>query len=147
MSSPAPELTLILEWENVLLAEDDRCFEMLRQLRKQLGEIGRSAEVIVLHNPEQVESSVIETPCPNASASLFTGAKVAQFSLLPQGQAERDSRVLRMVNQMDEEGFGNCSNHAECEAVCPKEISITTIARMRRDYFRATIKTGAFFKG
>jgi succinate dehydrogenase / fumarate reductase iron-sulfur subunit len=85
--------------------------------------------------------------CPNASASLFTAAKVSQFSLLPQGQAERDSRVLRMVGQMDDEGFGNCSNHGECEAVCPKEISIGVIARMRRDYFRATLKTGAWLKG
>jgi succinate dehydrogenase / fumarate reductase, iron-sulfur subunit len=85
--------------------------------------------------------------CPNASASLFTGAKITQLSRLPQGRVERDARVLKMVDQMDAEGFGNCSNHAECEAVCPKEISITTIAHMRRDYFRATLKTGAWIKG
>ncbi|MBU0678800.1 MAG: succinate dehydrogenase/fumarate reductase iron-sulfur subunit [Verrucomicrobia bacterium] len=77
--------------------------------------------------------------CPNASASLFTSAKISQFALLPQGQSERKRRALRMIEQMDEEGFGNCSNHAECEAACPKSISIENIARMRREYFKATI--------
>lgn len=77
--------------------------------------------------------------CPNASAALFTAAKITHFSLLPQGQPERRRRVLRMVARMDEEGFGSCSNHAECEAVCPKEISISTIARMRRDYLKALL--------
>lgn len=77
--------------------------------------------------------------CPNASAALFTSAKIAQLSLLPQGRVERNRRVLRMVDRMDEEGFGNCSNHAECEAVCPKLISIANIAKMRRDYLRASL--------
>ncbi len=75
--------------------------------------------------------------CPNASASLFTSAKITQFTLLPQGQAERVSRVLAMVEQMDKEGFGACSNHAECEAACPKSISVSNIATMRREYVRA----------
>ncbi len=75
--------------------------------------------------------------CPNASASLFVGAKVSQFALLPQGQPEAKRRVANMVAQMDEEGFGACSNHAECEAVCPKEISIRGIAMMRREYMKA----------
>jgi succinate dehydrogenase / fumarate reductase iron-sulfur subunit len=75
--------------------------------------------------------------CPNSSASLFTGAKVAHLAALPQGQVERKRRVVRMVDQMEAEGFGDCSNHAECEAVCPKEISIVAIARMRREYVRA----------
>ncbi len=75
--------------------------------------------------------------CPNASASLFVSAKITQFSLLPQGRAERERRALRMVAQMDREGFGNCSNHAECEAACPKGISISNIATMRREYMRA----------
>ncbi len=78
--------------------------------------------------------------CPNASASLFVGAKVSQFALLPQGRPEAAKRVEAMVAQMDEEGFGACSNHAECEAVCPKEISIKSIARMRREYLMASIK-------
>ncbi len=77
--------------------------------------------------------------CPNASASLFVAAKISQFSLLPQGQPERKRRVIRMVSQMDAEGFGDCSNHGECEAVCPKEISIGHIARMRREYFKAAL--------
>lgn len=77
--------------------------------------------------------------CPNASASLFVGAKVAQLALLPQGKPESKGRVLRMVEQMDAEGFGDCSNHGECEAVCPKEISISNIGRMRREYMKAII--------
>ncbi|GMU50893.1 MAG: succinate dehydrogenase [Candidatus Xenobia bacterium] len=77
--------------------------------------------------------------CPNASASLFTSAKVSQMALLPQGHAERKRRVLSMVTQMDDEGFGDCSNHAECEAVCPKSISILSIARMRREYVLAAL--------
>ncbi len=75
--------------------------------------------------------------CPNASAALFVGAKVSQFALLPQGQPESNRRVERMVGKMDEEQFGACSNHGECEAVCPKEISIIAIARMRREYWKA----------
>ncbi len=79
--------------------------------------------------------------CPNASAHLFTGAKVYQFAKIPQGQPERDRRVLNMVTTHDEEGFGDCSNHGECEAVCPKGISIKTIAQMRRDYLVATLRS------
>ena len=75
--------------------------------------------------------------CPNASASLFTGAKVARFARLPQGQVERERRVVRMVEQMEKEGFGDCSNYGECEAVCPMEISIQSIAEMRREYMKA----------
>lgn len=75
--------------------------------------------------------------CPNASAMLFTSAKVSQFALLPQGQAERDSRASSMVQAMDAEGFGNCTNHAECEASCPKGINLSNIARMNKDYLHA----------
>lgn len=74
--------------------------------------------------------------CPNSSASLFTGAKIAQLAHLPQGDPERGIRASRMVEQMDIEGFGDCSNHGECEAVCPVEISITAIAEMRREYIK-----------
>ena len=77
--------------------------------------------------------------CKNAAAHLFTAAKITHLSLLPQGQAERQRRVIRMVDQMDREGFGSCSNEGECEAVCPKEISIANIARMHRDYLRAVV--------
>lgn len=80
--------------------------------------------------------------CPNASASLFVGAKIAQLARLPQGEPERKRRALNMVAAMDAEGFGNCSNHAECEAVCPKEISIETIAVMRREYMRGVLGGG-----
>ena len=75
--------------------------------------------------------------CPNSSASLFTGAKISQLAHLPQGAPERKRRVVRMVDQMAKEEFGDCSNYAECEAVCPAEISITAIAEMRREYARA----------
>jgi succinate dehydrogenase iron-sulfur subunit len=78
--------------------------------------------------------------CPNASAMLFTAAKITHLGLLPQGQAERSERALRMVATMDREGFGGCSNHAECEAACPKGISIETIARLNRDYLRAAAR-------
>lgn len=81
--------------------------------------------------------------CPNASASLFVSAKVAQYVHLPQGHPERKRRVLKMVQQMDAEGFGNCSNHGECEAVCPKGISISNIALLRREYLKAALKTGS----
>ena len=77
--------------------------------------------------------------CKNASAALFTSAKVSQLSLLPQGQVERTARVVAMVERHDAEGFGSCSNEGECEAVCPKEISITNIARMNREYLRALL--------
>lgn len=75
--------------------------------------------------------------CPNASASLFTAAKITHLGLLPQGQPERLRRVLQMVEQMDEEDFGGCTLHGECQTACPKEISIDTIARMNRDYMKA----------
>ena len=78
--------------------------------------------------------------CKNGSAMLFTAAKVSQYALLPQGQAERDRRVLRMVAQMDAEGFGGCTNQYECEAVCPKQIGVEHIARMNRDYAVASIR-------
>jgi succinate dehydrogenase / fumarate reductase iron-sulfur subunit len=80
--------------------------------------------------------------CKNASAVLFTSAKISHLALLPQGQVERRSRVVRMVERHDAEGFGTCSNEGECEAVCPKEIPITNIARMNREYFRAMLVHG-----
>jgi succinate dehydrogenase / fumarate reductase iron-sulfur subunit len=80
--------------------------------------------------------------CKNASAALFTAAKVTHLALLPQGQVERQARVVAMVDRHDAEGFGSCSNEGECEAVCPKEIAITNIARMNREYFRATLLRG-----
>ena len=80
--------------------------------------------------------------CKNASAHLFMSAKISQLSLLPQGQAERHRRVLRMIAQADAEGFGSCSNEGECEAVCPKEIPISNIARMTREYVKALWMAG-----
>ena len=79
--------------------------------------------------------------CKNACAMLFVSAKVSQFALLPQGQAERKVRAENMVAQMDEEGFGACTNTGACSAECPKEISLTNIARMNRDFFSAKVSS------
>jgi succinate dehydrogenase iron-sulfur subunit len=78
--------------------------------------------------------------CPNASAMLFTAAKIRHLNMLPQGQPERDDRVRKMVAQMDAEGFGGCTNHFECEAACPKQISADFIAEMNRDFALAMLR-------
>jgi len=79
--------------------------------------------------------------CKNASAMLFVSAKISQLALLPQGEMEADKRAINMVEKMDELGFGNCTNEAECEASCPKGIKITNIARMNKEYLSAAIKS------
>ncbi len=81
--------------------------------------------------------------CPNSSSMLFTSAKVSHLGLLPQGQPENRRRVLKMVQQMDDEGFGNCSNHYECEAVCPAAIPATFITRLNREYSAAAVAASA----
>jgi succinate dehydrogenase / fumarate reductase, iron-sulfur subunit len=81
--------------------------------------------------------------CPNASAMLFTAAKVSHLALLPQGEPERTRRVVSMVRAMDAEGFGNCTNTYECEAVCPAEISASFIAKLNREYSKASLKRSA----
>src|SRR4051812_42878181 len=78
--------------------------------------------------------------CPNGSASLFTAAKISHLGTLPQGQPERDRRAIRMIAQMDEEGFGHCTLYGECQDACPKQISIDTIARMNHDFALATLR-------
>jgi succinate dehydrogenase / fumarate reductase iron-sulfur subunit len=77
--------------------------------------------------------------CKNSSAMLFVSAKVSQLALLPQGQAERENRVIAMVDQMDKEGFGSCTNTGACSAECPKGIDLSNIARMNREYVRAKL--------
>lgn len=83
--------------------------------------------------------------CPNASAMLFVSAKVSHLGLLPQGETEADGRVLNMVKQMDDEGFGRCSNVTACEAECPKQISVDNIARLNRAYFKAALNSEKLF--
>ena len=80
--------------------------------------------------------------CPNASAMLFTSAKIGHLGLLPQGQPERNSRARDMVAQMEAEQFGNCTNHGACQKACPKEISVDFIARLNRDLFKAVLAPG-----
>ena len=82
--------------------------------------------------------------CPNASAMLFVAAKAAQLARVPQGQPERLKRAIHMVEAMDREGFGNCSNHYECEAVCPKQIPVKYIAELNRDFFKAAVVSREF---
>lgn len=77
--------------------------------------------------------------CPNASAMLFVSAKVSQLALLPQGKVEGSARAKNMIEKMDEEGFGNCTNIGECEIACPKEINLTNIARLNREFFKSTL--------
>ena len=125
-------------------------YAYLRKLKKASQKVEAKIEVARqegLHEPVSlhpvidlstcISSGACVAACPNASASLFTSAKITQFALLPQGHAERKSRARKMIDQMDREGFGNCSNHAECEAACPKNISIDNIAVMRREYMKA----------
>ncbi|MCK6557023.1 succinate dehydrogenase/fumarate reductase iron-sulfur subunit [Candidatus Binatia bacterium] len=115
--------------------------------------VGSAAEANQMPIPKDIAEQAMDSAacigcgacvasCPNASASLFVGAKIRQMMLLPQGKAERTRRVLEMVQQMDAEGFGDCSNHGECEAACPKAITLENIATMRREYVRAALKSG-----
>jgi succinate dehydrogenase / fumarate reductase, iron-sulfur subunit len=92
-------------------------------------------------NKNDAEKAMDAAACPNSSAMLFVSAKISQLALLPQGQPERDKRAVAMVEQMDEEGFGNCTNIGACEAECPKEIKLTNIARMNRDYIGAMLSS------
>ena len=102
--------------------------------------IAKDIASLALDAAECIGCGACVAACKNSSAMLFVGAKVSQFALLPQGQPERYQRVENMVKVMDEEGFGSCTNTYACEAECPKGISVTNIARMNRDFFKASIK-------
>jgi len=99
--------------------------------------IGRDAAESAFDSAQCIGCGACVAACKNASAALFTSAKITHMALLPQGQVERTERVVRMVERMDAEGFGSCSNEGECEAVCPKGISLRNIATMNREYWRA----------
>lgn len=101
--------------------------------------IGKAIADVAMEAAACIGCGACVAACPNASAMLFVGAKVSHLALLPQGQAERTSRALKMVRTMDEEGFGNCSNYLECEAVCPAEIPASVIARLNREYAKAAL--------
>ena len=103
--------------------------------------IEKSRAAFAMDAAECIGCGACVAACPNASAMLFTSAKVAHLGTMPQGEVEQARRVQSMVKQMDEEGFGDCSNHAECEAVCPKGISISGIAKMRRAYMKAAFSS------
>lgn len=95
---------------------------------------------VAMDNAACIGCGACAAACPNASASLFTAAKITHLSLMPQGQAEAARRATRMVDQMDREGFGNCTNIGECQAACPKGISIDAIAKMKSEYVKAKLK-------
>jgi succinate dehydrogenase / fumarate reductase iron-sulfur subunit len=103
--------------------------------------IAKDVVETAMDSAQCIQCGACVAACKNAAAHLFTSAKIQHLGLLPQGQPERYRRVLAMTAQMDAEGFGNCSNEGECEAVCPKEIPISNIARMYRDYYKALWKT------
>jgi len=101
--------------------------------------ISKEAASAAFDTGECIGCGACVATCKNSSAMLFVSAKVSQFALLPQGQIEAAERVLNMVNQMDAEGFGNCTNTGACEVECPKGISLESIARMNREYLKAAI--------
>ena len=101
--------------------------------------ISKEVADLAMDNAQCIGCGACVAVCKNAAAHLFTSAKITHLGLLPQGEPERYRRAARMIEQMDAEGFGACSNEGECEAVCPKEISIRSIARMNRDYFKAAV--------
>ena len=101
--------------------------------------IPKETQERAMDSAQCIQCGACVAQCKNASAALFVSAKISHLSRLPQGQAERERRVIRMIEQMDAEGFGNCSNEGECEAVCPKEIPMLDIVRMRKEYMRANL--------
>jgi succinate dehydrogenase / fumarate reductase iron-sulfur subunit len=102
--------------------------------------ISKEVADLAMDNAQCIGCGACVAVCKNAAAHLFTSAKITHLGLLPQGEPERYRRATRMIAQMDAEGFGACSNEGECEAVCPKEISIRSIARMNRDFLKAAVK-------
>lgn len=102
--------------------------------------ISKETQETAMDAAQCIQCGACVAACKNASAMLFVAAKVGHLGQLPQGQAERNQRVLKMVEQHDKEGFGHCTNTYECEAVCPKEISVGFIAQLNRDYFRTALQ-------
>ncbi len=100
--------------------------------------VAKDTAELAMDAAECIECGACVAACPNASAALFTSAKIAHLGLLPQGQPERERRALAMIEEANKQGFGSCSNHRECEAVCPKRISIHFIAFANRDFHRAS---------
>jgi succinate dehydrogenase / fumarate reductase, iron-sulfur subunit len=101
--------------------------------------VGQETAELAMDAAQCIGCGACVAACPNASAMLFTSAKVSQFALLPQGRPEADRRAINMVRTMDGQGFGNCTNERECEAECPKEIKITNIARLNREFIKASL--------
>jgi succinate dehydrogenase / fumarate reductase iron-sulfur subunit len=103
--------------------------------------VGQETAELAMDAAQCIGCGACVAACPNASAMLFTSAKISQLALLPQGHPEAASRAIGMVREMDRLGFGNCSNETECEAECPKEISITNIARLNREFLKASFSS------
>jgi succinate dehydrogenase / fumarate reductase, iron-sulfur subunit len=104
--------------------------------------IGKDDADLAMDAAQCIGCGACVAACKNASASLFTAAKISHLAILPQGKVERDARVLKMVDTMDQEGFGSCSNTNSCEAACPKAIPVSFIVQMNREYTRALIRKG-----
>ncbi|MBN1404599.1 MAG: succinate dehydrogenase/fumarate reductase iron-sulfur subunit, partial [Opitutales bacterium] len=102
--------------------------------------IGKDVADVAMDAASCIGCGACVAACKNSSAMLFTSAKVSQLNRLPQGQPERDRRALLMISQMDKEGFGSCTNYGECQAVCPKGITLDHIAKLHRDYAVASFK-------
>ena len=100
--------------------------------------VGQETAELAMDAAQCIGCGACVAACPNASAMLFTSAKVSQFALLPQGRPEAARRAINMVRTMDSQGFGNCTNERECEAECPKEVKITNIARLNREFIKAS---------
>ncbi len=109
--------------------------------------IGKNIAETVMDAAACIGCGACVAACKNASAMLFVAAKVSHLALLPQGEVEKKARVENMVARMDAEKFGNCTNQSECQAVCPKEISVEFIARMNREYFKASLSPKSEIKG
>ena len=109
--------------------------------------IGKDLAEEAFDNAACIGCGACVAACPNASAMLFLSAKVAHLGLLPQGRPEAKERVRKMVQRMDAEGFGNCTNHGECEAACPKEISIKNIAKMNSEFLRSSVVSMVLGRG
>jgi succinate dehydrogenase/fumarate reductase-like Fe-S protein len=135
---PGPDAPGQFETHRTEVSDDASFLEMLDLVNERLVEDGKDAADSAMDAAACIGCGACVAACPNSAANLFTAAKMQHLNQLPQGQAERWSRSIDMVNTM-EEFFGSCTNHGECQEACPKEITIDFIAMMNRDYLKANL--------